>query len=312
MRRNAHRAAGGDASARRLTSSATAPAGSAGLVAPHSPDLGAARLRRHFGCFGAGGALGRCSSAAARARVARTGWWHFAAISLAAALAALSDVRCRRSGSTGDGLAGAGSSWRSRRSPWPRSRSCRTGSAARAALHAHLPGAMAVGSAFWRAMAAIAALHRADRRGGGVVTVHVVARRWAAAERGRSRRSAPAHWSEPSSWSSRSRSTARSWSRSSTASRTRTPQFLEAMRDLRRTRSRDGARRWSVYRPLRPERHVESFAGRSWADTSAPTSAACSRIARRSSASSLCIGATPRVPSSRARFRRSRGARPST
>ena len=46
-----------------------------------------------------------------------------------------------------------------------------------------------------------------------------------------------------------------------------TAEFLTAMRDLRRTRRRDGAMQWSVYQDLSdPERHVESFLVASWAE----------------------------------------------
>ncbi len=46
-----------------------------------------------------------------------------------------------------------------------------------------------------------------------------------------------------------------------------TAEFLAAMRELRRTRRRDGAMQWSVYQDLSdPERHVESFLVTSWAE----------------------------------------------
>jgi hypothetical protein len=46
-----------------------------------------------------------------------------------------------------------------------------------------------------------------------------------------------------------------------------TGEFLAAMRELRRTRRRDGAMQWSVYQDLSdPERHVESFLVASWAE----------------------------------------------
>ena len=44
-------------------------------------------------------------------------------------------------------------------------------------------------------------------------------------------------------------------------------EFLAAMRELRRTRRRDGAMQWSIYQDLSdPERHVESFLVSSWAE----------------------------------------------
>jgi quinol monooxygenase YgiN len=46
-----------------------------------------------------------------------------------------------------------------------------------------------------------------------------------------------------------------------------TSEFLEAMRDVRRTRRRDGAMRWSLFQDLsEPQRHVESFLVSSWAE----------------------------------------------
>jgi hypothetical protein len=46
-----------------------------------------------------------------------------------------------------------------------------------------------------------------------------------------------------------------------------TPEFLAAMRELRRNRKRDGAMRWSLFQDLSdPQRHVESFLVSSWAE----------------------------------------------
>jgi MFS family permease len=46
-----------------------------------------------------------------------------------------------------------------------------------------------------------------------------------------------------------------------------TQAFIRAMRELRRTRRRDGAMQWSLYQDLSdPERHVESFVVSSWAE----------------------------------------------
>ena len=44
-----------------------------------------------------------------------------------------------------------------------------------------------------------------------------------------------------------------------------TPEFLAAMRELRRTRKRDGAMQWALYQDLSDlERHVETFLVSSW------------------------------------------------
>ena len=46
-----------------------------------------------------------------------------------------------------------------------------------------------------------------------------------------------------------------------------TPEFLAAMRELRRIRRRDGAMQWSLYQDLAdPERHVEAFLVTSWVE----------------------------------------------
>jgi hypothetical protein len=73
-----------------------------------------------------------------------------------------------------------------------------------------------------------------------------------------------------------------------------TPEFLQAMRYVRRTRRRDGALRGSLFQYIsEPQRHVESFLVSSWAEHERQHERAVRSNPRRSSAFSHCIAGSP-------------------
>ncbi len=242
------------------------------VVARDRLDLGAGGYGVLLGCFGVGGALGALLVPRLRDRLAPDRLVLVAAAVFGAALVAVGTLRVDAVVFPMMVLAGAGSmavlstfmiSAQSVLPSWVRGRGL-------ALYMLAFQAAMAAGATAWGVLAAETTVTTALVAAGvGVVLVNVGAS--LAGVRLRATEDVdltPAHWSEPGFVLKPDpedgpilieieyRVTGAD-----------VPRFQRAMEDVRRTRRRDGAMRWSLFQDLsHPERHVESFLVASWAE----------------------------------------------
>jgi MFS family permease len=242
------------------------------VVARTELDLGAGGYGALYGCFGAGGALGALLVPRARPRVGSDRLVALAAGALAAGAFGLAAIRTTALLYPLMVIAGAGSmtalssytvAAQSVLPSWVRGRGLAT-------YMLTFQGAMAGGAALWGAVAGAAQPSTALAiAGAGVLAVPLISAaaglRLSAADR---LDLTPFAWTEPELALEPDHGEGpvliEIEYRIADAD---TADFVAAMRELRRTRRRDGALRWSVYRDLSdPERHVESFLVGSWAE----------------------------------------------
>ena len=242
------------------------------VVARTRLDVGAAGYGVLFGCFGAGGAIGAVLLTRVRAHISTDRLMVLAGTTLAAALVALGTLRSFAALLPVMVLGGAGSvmvmsslniAVQSVLPDWVRGRGL-------ALQLLTFQAALAAGAACWGAMAANVNVSAAlIAAAAAMVAAHVVSAlaglRLAIAD---DVDLAPASWLEPQFvLEPDPRDGPILIEIEYRIALEQTPEFLEAMRQLRRTRRRDGAMQWSIYQDLSdPERHVESFLVRSWAE----------------------------------------------
>ena len=235
-------------------------------------DVGAAGYGVLFGCFGAGGAIGAVLLTRVRAHISTDRLMVLAGTTLAAALVALGTLRSFAALLPVMVLGGAGSvmvmsslniAVQSVLPDWVRGRGL-------ALQLLTFQAALAAGAVCWGAMAANVSVSAAlIAAAAAMVGAHVVSAlaglRLAIAD---DVDLAPASWLEPQFVLEPDPSDGPILIEIEyRIALEQTPEFLEAMRQLRRTRRRDGAIQWSIYQDLSdPERHVESFLVRSWAE----------------------------------------------
>ena len=242
------------------------------VVARNELGLGAGGYGALFGCFGAGGALGALLVPRARLRVGTDRLVAIAAVALAGGAFGLAAIRVAAPLYPLMVVAGVGSmaalssltvAAQSVLPSWVRGRGLAT-------YMLTFQAAMAGGAALWGAVAASAGTSTALAvAGAGVLAVPLLSAvaglRLSAADRVDL---TPAAWIEPDFViePELTEGPIRVEIEYRIANED-TPEFLAAMRDLRRTRRRDGAMRWSVVRDISdPQRHVESFLVDSWAE----------------------------------------------
>ncbi|MET0510960.1 MAG: MFS transporter, partial [Thermoleophilaceae bacterium] len=242
------------------------------VVARTRLDVGAAGYGVLFGCFGAGGAIGAVLLTRVRAHISTDRLMVLAGATLAAALVALGTLRSFAALLPVMVLGGAGSvmvmsslniAVQSVLPDWVRGRGL-------ALQLLTFQAALAAGAACWGAMAANVSVSAAlIAAAAAMVAAHMVSAlaglRLAIAD---DVDLAPASWLEPQFvLEPDPRDGPILIEIEYRIALEQTPEFLEAMRQLRRTRRRDGAVQWSIYQDLSdPERHVESFLVRSWAE----------------------------------------------
>jgi MFS family permease len=235
-------------------------------------EVGAGAYGALYGCFGLGGAAGALLLSRARARIPSDRLVPVAGGVLAAALVALATVRSLVALFPIMVLGGAASmtvissfniAAQSVLPGWVRGRGL-------AVYLLTFQAGMAAGAALWGALAANAGVSVALVAAGvGMLAVHVLGGlaglRLEVADRVDL---TPAHWAEPqfALEPELSEGPIRVEIAYRIAAKD-TPEFVAAMRDVRRTRRRDGAMQWSLYQDLSdPERHVESFLVATWAE----------------------------------------------
>jgi predicted MFS family arabinose efflux permease len=235
-------------------------------------DLGAGGYGALFGCFGAGGAAGALLLPWVRGRVAIDRLVPLAGVAFAASLVALAILRTAGPLYPMMALAGVGSmtvisslsvATQSVLPEWVRGRGLavyvltfQVGLATGAALWGALAANLSVSAALLIAASGMAALH---------VLSGLAGLKLAVAE---GVEPTPAPWSEPGFvlQPEPGDGPVRIEIEYRIAGED-TADFLAAMREVRRTRRRDGAMQWSLFQDLSdPERHVESFLVRSWAE----------------------------------------------
>jgi MFS family permease len=242
------------------------------LVARTELDAGAAAFGVLYGAFGAGGVAGALLLPRGRSRIGTDRLVLTGALALGIGLAALATVHSVAALVPLMIVAGTGSmavlsslnvAAQSVLPAWVRGRGL--------SLHLLMVSAgLAVGGALWGALASTAGLSTALLiAAGGVVLLHLVSvaaglRLGVADEVDLT----PTHWSEPelALEPDPDDGPIRIEIEYRIAGRDR-PEFLRLMRDVRRSRKRDGAMRWALFQDLSdPERHVESFLVASWAE----------------------------------------------
>jgi MFS family permease len=235
-------------------------------------DVGAGGYGLLYGCFGAGGALGALLMPRLRARAGTDRLVLAAAALFGAGIVGLATLRSFGAVVPFMVLAGAASmtvlsslniAAQSVLPGWVRGRGL-------ALYLLTFQAGMAVGAALWGAVAANAGVVVALVAAGvGTVAVHLVG--WLAGLRLDVADRVDltlAHWAEPEFVlePELSEGPVRIDIEYRIAPED-VPEFLAAMAELRRTRRRDGAMRWSLYQDLtHPERNVESFIVASWAE----------------------------------------------
>jgi predicted MFS family arabinose efflux permease len=242
------------------------------VVARAELELGAAAYGALFGCLGAGGALGALLVPRVRPRLGTDRLVAIGAAALAAGAFALAAMRTPAPLYPLMLVAGAGSltvlsslmvAAQSVLPSWVRGRGLAT-------YMLTFQAAMAGGAALWGAVAAAAGPSVAlTAAGAGVLLVPLVS--WATGLRLRAADQVdltPAGWTEPQLAFEPSPSEGPVLVEIEyRIAAEDAGEFVSAMRELRRTRRRDGAMRWSLFQDLSdPERHVESFLVSSWAE----------------------------------------------
>ena len=242
------------------------------VVARTRLDLGAAGYGALFGCFGVGGATGAFLLPWMRTRLSTDRLVTLAATTFAIAITVLATVREVAVLLPTMVVAGVGSmvvisslsiAAQSVLPGWVRGRGL-------AVYMLTFQAGMAGGAALWGTLAANAGVSAALLvAAGGMVTLHLVSGlaglRLAVADEVDV---TPAHWTEPQFALEPEHGEGPILIEIVyRIAGDDTPAFLAAMRDVRRTRRRDGAMQWSLYQDLSdPERHVETFLVASWAE----------------------------------------------
>jgi predicted MFS family arabinose efflux permease/quinol monooxygenase YgiN len=242
------------------------------VVTRRELDVGAGGYGALYGCFGAGGVLGALFVPRLRARVPTDRLLPVAATVFALMLAALAlldsigpllPIMVLGGAASMAVISSLSTAAQSVLPSWVRGRGI-------AVYLLTFQAAMAAGAALWGALASSAGVSTALLAAGAcMVAGHLITGaaglRLAVADRVDL---TPAHWVEPQF--ALEPELGEGPIRVEIEYRIApgdTEEFVAAMREVRRTRKRDGAMRWSLYQDLsEPDRHVESFLVASWAE----------------------------------------------